>query len=177
MTEGENKPGERSLWASVISQAIADATAGSDFHLFPIDERTRARTWLTVPNRDFDQVCALAGVEPCKVRAFAAKMIAEAEAKASVPVAPRKPRLSARRIEFNGEVKTIHQWSKDTGLSEGNIRNRLKLGWTVEEALSTGIGDAYRKDRTSPGVGENFPNSLGTGGGSSARDRAEIGIL
>lgn len=41
-------------------------------------------------------------------------------------------------IEYNGEVHTVHEWAVITGISAANIRNRIKkLGWTVEEALTT----------------------------------------
>lgn len=39
-------------------------------------------------------------------------------------------------IEHNGERKTITQWAREVGLHTTTIRNRLKLGWTVERALT-----------------------------------------
>jgi hypothetical protein len=67
---------EKQLWASVITQALADAVV-------PRTERStheidRARRWLTVPNKDFDLVCELAGLEPWQVRAYAESEIAKA---------------------------------------------------------------------------------------------------
>ncbi len=41
-----------------------------------------------------------------------------------------------RFIEFNGQKKTLSQWGNETGLGMLNIWNRLKLGWSVERALT-----------------------------------------
>jgi len=35
----------------------------------------------------------------------------------------------------DGRVRTVVQWSKMTGIPESTIRKRLKLGWSVDEAL------------------------------------------
>lgn len=83
------------LWAAVIQQAINDATLP-----LPASRgaerlaRQRAREWLTKPNRDFDEVCTLAGLEPSRVRNHAIPLI-EAAAKLDKPLpqpAPRRPR-------------------------------------------------------------------------------------
>lgn len=41
-------------------------------------------------------------------------------------------------IEFNGEKKSITQWSRDLGISFNTLYSRLHSGnWTVEKALTT----------------------------------------
>lgn len=35
----------------------------------------------------------------------------------------------------DGRVRTVVQWSQATGIPESTIRKRLKLGWTVDEAV------------------------------------------
>lgn len=45
-------------------------------------------------------------------------------------------RRTNRRIEWRGDVKTVAEWAGVTGISIGNICNRLKLGWAIERALS-----------------------------------------
>lgn len=41
-------------------------------------------------------------------------------------------------IEFNGQIKTIPRWSRETGICLMTLRNRiLELGWPVEKALTT----------------------------------------
>lgn len=43
------------------------------------------------------------------------------------------------RVEWNGETRTISEWSEITGISEGTIWRRLELGWTAERALTENI--------------------------------------
>lgn len=40
------------------------------------------------------------------------------------------------RLTYNGETHTLTEWSEITGLRYNTIRHRLKIGWTVEEALT-----------------------------------------
>lgn len=42
-----------------------------------------------------------------------------------------------RLLEFNGIKMTVAQWSRKTGLTHPCITNRLKMGWSVEKALTT----------------------------------------
>ena len=42
-----------------------------------------------------------------------------------------------RRITFNGQTRTITEWSELLGFSATLIPDRLDLGWSVEEALTT----------------------------------------
>jgi hypothetical protein len=37
---------------------------------------------------------------------------------------------------FNGQNKTVAQWSKYTGISDSTLRGRLKKGWPIEKALT-----------------------------------------
>ena len=44
------------------------------------------------------------------------------------------------RITYNGETKTMAQWSEITGISYAAIKSRLnKHGWSVERALTTPV--------------------------------------
>ena len=40
---------------------------------------------------------------------------------------------------FNGETHTVSEWAKITGLSRGLIKDRLRLGWSIERALTEPI--------------------------------------
>lgn len=44
---------------------------------------------------------------------------------------------SNRYIEYNGETKTLSEWSKIFGLYHKTIAYRLNHGWSVEKALTT----------------------------------------
>ena len=46
-------------------------------------------------------------------------------------------RKRRRNLECRGEVRTLAEWEKITGLKKSTIQSRLKNGWTVEEALFT----------------------------------------
>lgn len=43
----------------------------------------------------------------------------------------------SRRIEFNGVIKTLAEWSDATGLNYGTLRKRLRNHWPVEAMLTT----------------------------------------
>lgn len=95
--------GAKSLWNSVIAQAIEDATSRVNpersSHSQAHGDRLRAREWLTIPNRDFDIVCDLAGLEPDCVRAYAAQEIAKAIANP-----PKRRRAAAPGVGQNFSV-------------------------------------------------------------------------
>lgn len=48
-------------------------------------------------------------------------------------------RRSNRPITINGETLLMVEWSERNGISKGTIINRLKIGWTAEEAISTPV--------------------------------------
>jgi hypothetical protein len=41
----------------------------------------------------------------------------------------------SRVIEYNGEKKSLIEWGKELGRSPNTINERLKRGWTIEQAL------------------------------------------
>lgn len=67
------------LWAQVLAQAITDATKGLNAGRFEPQRQLReieeVRRYLTQPNRGFNEVCHLAGLEPEAVRERATKLI------------------------------------------------------------------------------------------------------
>ena len=48
-------------------------------------------------------------------------------------------------LEFRGEKKTASQWAELLGINVSTIYSRLKLGWSVEEALTKPIDILRRK--------------------------------
>lgn len=46
-------------------------------------------------------------------------------------------RMSNRKIEFNGMIKTITEWEKYLKFPRTLIFQRLKLGWSVDKSLNT----------------------------------------
>lgn len=45
-------------------------------------------------------------------------------------------RRTNRRVEYLGQVKTLAQWARDTGLRAGVIGARLRKGWNVHDSLT-----------------------------------------
>ena len=43
-------------------------------------------------------------------------------------------------LTYKGETKTMSQWARDLSLKRETIKDRLKSGWSVEDALTKPIG-------------------------------------
>lgn len=50
------------------------------------------------------------------------------------PAPNRHPKL--RQLTFKGQTKPLMAWAQELGLSANTLRMRLRLGWTVERALT-----------------------------------------
>ena len=77
--------GLRALWAAVLHQALLEATGGSgvgDGRASARAARGRSEAWFARGGRDFEMVCAFAGVDPDAVRSrwreAAARLVAGA---------------------------------------------------------------------------------------------------
>lgn len=42
-------------------------------------------------------------------------------------------------LEFNGQTKCLEEWAEEYGMSSRSLMSRLRLGWSVEKALTTPI--------------------------------------
>lgn len=49
-----------------------------------------------------------------------------------------RPSAFAKRITFNGESLTAHEWASRIGIRPGTLHERLSAGWPLERALSEG---------------------------------------
>jgi hypothetical protein len=63
-----------------------------------------------------------------------------------------KPKLAwtdrnAKRLEFDGKILTITEWSRETGIKRDTITARLKRGWSVSDALSLSVSWEKLQDR------------------------------
>lgn len=43
------------------------------------------------------------------------------------------------RLEYQGEVKTVAQWARSIGVKHSTLKNRLRLGWSVDRALGVKV--------------------------------------
>ena len=192
---------ERALWREVLLRQIDDALHGPA-GITGTAERIRAikdaRRLLSKPSKQLDHLCTLADIDPSAVVARIGKQIAEAPTpeqlaaekkanratilKAAKPGRRKLIKNTDRLITFKGATLTMQQWSDRTGLSVKTIAARLNDDWTVERALTQPIGMRNRTWGATglpnvagrPGVGSDFAQDKGTGGGRSAQDRPEI---
>jgi len=51
-------------------------------------------------------------------------------------------------LTYNGETLCITDWAKRIGVNHQTLRNRLKRGWTLDEALGTPRLDVGRDEAT-----------------------------
>ncbi|MCC6736520.1 MAG: hypothetical protein IT534_10405 [Bauldia sp.] len=156
---GEMASKELSLWRAVISQAISDASSKANDRQSQI-ARAAARRWFRFRGEDFLEACALAGLEPDKVRAFALEKIGEPASGGSPSSLERKQRASrGRPITHNGETRSLDQWAAHLGINRNTLYARLtKLGWSVEAALTADVDPTSQRRR---GRARNFQNKLG----------------
>ncbi|WJR76009.1 hypothetical protein [Bradyrhizobium sp. NP1] len=157
---------EQALWRAVIDQAITDASGKMKCKEF---DRAQALDWLLKPNRNFNEVCALADLEPDHVRAAARKAIEKYRSKS-----PRK-HSGAKLYEFNGRTLNIQGWVNEIGCSYSSLYARLViLGWTIEAAVTTPFMVKRRSTKATapPGVGSEPSKSGGDRSIPSAQDSA-----
>ena len=48
--------------------------------------------------------------------------------------------------EYNGESHTLYDWAKIIGTSHDQLRNRIRLGWNIEQTLTTPIREKARRN-------------------------------
>ncbi len=75
----------------------------------------------------------------------------------------------AVRHTFAGKCLTLREWAEVVGVSASSIGQRLRFGWTIEQALTTPTPQQRKR-----GVVSNFEAFEGTGAGSIAREISEI---
>ncbi len=83
--------------------------------------------------------------------------------------ANRAHAANAKPYTAFGHTRTLTEWATETGMSRNTIRNRLTIGWTLEDALTRAV-QSHRK----PGVVSDFAPSDGTGAGSTAQETPNL---
>jgi len=87
----------------------------------------------------------------------------------TAPSSSRVRAAGAKLYVAFGHTRTLREWAEATGISRYTIRNRLEIGWTVEDAVSRAVQEHRR-----PGVVSDFSPSKGTGAGSTAQETPNI---
>ena len=166
--------GERKLWHAVINQMIADGL-NTSASLQATRDRNTAREWFTLRRAGYRYVCDLADIADAdKLADQALALFAKADKTPAKPA--RKPSCSrgSITIEHDGVTKSVSEWAAQYGMPADVLRCRVfRLGWTFEDAVSRPRRQR-RGVRKAPGVGQDFKERQGTGGGSTTRDRAEL---
>ncbi len=86
------------LWQRVLLQAVEDAihgVRGSERTVMRARMIRQARAWLTIPNRDFNEVCSLAGLDPEAVREAVTKQLATAPTPEALSAPKRRSEVTA----------------------------------------------------------------------------------
>lgn len=50
----------------------------------------------------------------------------------------QRNRSNNRTLEYNGETKSLAAWADESGLTYAQLKLRLRRGWSIEKALTTG---------------------------------------
>lgn len=80
-----------------------------------------------------DRIDSAKGYEPSNCRWITRE---ENTRRASIGRSKRTGEL----YEFNGEKKSLREWSEELGVGYITLYNRIKSGWTIDMALSTKVG-------------------------------------
>lgn len=128
------------MWCAVILQALEDAT--SDLKQTKPRDRQDARDWFLKAGKDFRDVCSLAGMDHECVSVEAKRKIEDAIAGEGVP---RHRPGRTRFLTHNGETLKIAEWSRRLGIATVTINYRLRIGQSIEQALSPRRGRQERR--------------------------------
>lgn len=85
------------------------------------------------------------------------------------PVPKRRRGTAPAFHTVNGVTRTVAQWAAHLGITTAALRSRIRSLGSLEAAIEMG-----GRQRSKPGVGDDFPASQGTGGGSTARDFSQL---
>jgi hypothetical protein len=47
---------------------------------------------------------------------------------------------NTRMLTFRGRTQSLPDWVEETGMARHNFKNRLRLGWSVEDIINTPVG-------------------------------------
>lgn len=59
----------------------------------------------------------------------------------ATPDEQARNRRGVRKLTHGGRTMTSAEWARELGMKKGTLHQRLKLGWTVEEALTRKVRD------------------------------------
>lgn len=137
---------ERDLWSAVLLRAADDAlyapnTGGGK--VSRILDAAAARSYLTKRSKDLATICEIVGIDMDALIERMRQRIANAKPLPTPRARKRKPTVKTKgkrrsgpiMITLSGETLTVREWSERTGVKPATIHDRLRKGWSAEEAL------------------------------------------
>jgi hypothetical protein len=146
------------FWRAVIEQHLRDAVSTGTSGPERLN-RIAAREWFAERGDNYRYIAELAGFDPEDLATRALTLFAQRDKSVNGP----------KRVEYQGQSKTLSEWAKHFSIREALLRSRLKNGWPMESAINTPSRRSSTKQ--APGVGGDFQERVGTGAGSDAQDR------
>lgn len=157
---------ERALWSNVLLIAVFDALIGPEGEPNPTiraRKTNKARNYITTPSSDLYFVCTCAGIEMNALIERMQRHLAEAPTSEELAEARKahcnsllkrggdtqKSKCSNITYTLNGETLSVPQWAARIGVKPQTIRNRIRNGWSIEDALTLTIDEAQHRARQS----------------------------
>lgn len=72
----------------------------------------------------------------------------DAPSMSAVRAVLRKRRNKAHLLTINGKTMTVNEWAKETGIGRKTLHERIRVGWTDEEVLTTPVRFTSQEFRT-----------------------------
>lgn len=69
------------------------------------------------------------------------------------PVEQANNKRSNRLVAANGKTQNVTQWAKDIGINRGTIKQRLRRGWSDDDAINTPVGAKHNVKFSGDDVG------------------------
>ena len=139
----------QALWCEVLLQALTDGLNGlpASGQVSGPDAEMDARSYILVPNPDFDLVCDYAGAEPEAVRRDFRAQLARRDPWGphkvwGNPRAKRKPAVKpTQTFTHQGRSLTLREWAELSGISRELLLERVnRRGWSIARALTEPVG-------------------------------------
>lgn len=78
-----------------------------------------------------------------------------------------KVKRRSKEYTYQGQSKTIAQWAEVTGICAGTLVNRLRMGWSIEQAFTVGVGTVMGFRAHNRGWSATSSEGAGTSGAAS----------